>query len=264
MKLPFYQIDSFTNKVFTGNPAAVVPLQKWLPEETMKGIALENNLPETAFFIANDGGFHLRWFTPTVEMNLCGHATLATAWVIYNEMKYNNSEIIFNSRSGKLTVTKNKNGMTLNFPTLPTEKSALEDSITKAFRKAPLELYKGKNKWVAIYHDPNFILNNNPDLSVIKDLTNEGIIISAEGTGDFQEYDFVSRYFAPQIGIDEDPATGAAHCMLAPIWAEKLNKTNFKARQVSPRGGDLELSLEDNRLNITGQAVLYLKGEIYV
>lgn len=261
MELPFYQIDSFTDKVFTGNPAAVVPLDSWLPDDVMKDIALENNLPETAFFIPKDDHFHLRWFTPTVEMNLCGHATLATAWVLFNDLGYNQDSITFESLSGDLTVTKNNGGMTLNFPILPSKKTDLDPRIEQAFGKQSLELFKGERKWVAVYDDPDFISKNEPDLSVIKTLTKEGVIITAPG---HKPYDFMSRYFAPQIGIDEDPVTGAAHCMLSPIWVEKLNKTDFLARQISPRGGDLKLSLKDNRLNITGQATLYLKGTIYV
>lgn len=264
MEYPIYQVDSFTSKVFQGNPAAVVPLDFWLPDDVMKGIALENNLPETAFFIKADHGFHLRWFTPTVEMNLCGHATLATAWVLFNEMGYTNNTIEFESLSGKLLVARDDDGMTLNFPTLPSQKTDLDDRISQAFGRAPIELYKGQRKWVAIYDDPDFILNNKSDLSIIKTLTDEGVIITASGGETFKNYDFVSRYFAPQIGIDEDPVTGAAHCMLAPIWAEKLGKTDFIARQISSRGGDLKLSLDNDRLNITGNAVLYLKGSIYI
>ena len=261
MELPFYQIDSFTDKVFTGNPAAVVPLDSWLEDDVMKGIALENNLPETAFFVPKDDHFHLRWFTPTVEMNLCGHATLATAWVLFNDLGYDKNSIKFESKSGDLTVTKNQDGMTLNFPILPSQQVDLDPAIEKAFGKQSLELYKGERKWVAIYDDPDFILNNQPDLSIIKTLTDEGVIITAPGHA---PYDFMSRYFAPQIGIDEDPVTGAAHCMLTPIWANKLDKTDFLARQISPRGGDLKLSLQNERLEITGNAALYLKGTIYV
>ncbi len=264
MEYPIYQVDAFTDKVFQGNSAAVVPLSEWLPDETLQKIALENNLAETAFFIPTTDGFHLRWFTPTVEMDLCGHATLATSWVIYNELGYDKEQLTFQSLSGDLTVTKSEDKLTLNFPILSTTLADADARIEKAIGQPCLELHKGEKLWVAMYDDPDFIINNKPDLSVISNLNPEGLIITAPNNDHFENCDFVSRYYAPQIGIDEDPVTGAAHCMLAPIWAKKLNKTTMNARQVSLRGGDLELTLQDDRTFITGQAALYMKGTIYV
>lgn len=260
MEHTLYQVDAFTDKLFTGNPAAVVPLTDWLPDEIMKGIARENNLPETAFFIPKDDHFHLRWFTPTVEMKLCGHATLATAFTIFNHLGYEGDTIRFDSLSGDLFVKRSGDYYTLDFPALLCEKiDAGNPDITRAFGKASTELYKGP-KWVAVYDDPDFIRGAKPDLSIIKTIADEGVIITAPG---YDDYDFVSRYFAPQIGIDEDPVTGAAHCRLAPIWAEKLGKTSFKARQVSERGGDVLCELKGERVSLSGKAVLYMKGTIY-
>ncbi len=260
MTCDIYKLDSFTDTLFTGNPAAVVPLSAWLPDHVMKGIALENNLPETAFFVPEKDGFHLRWFTPTVEMNLCGHATLAAAWVIFNALGYTGEVIRFSSLSGDLFVKKNGDLMTLDFPALYSEKSAPEPIITQIFGAPCRELFKGK-KWVAFYDNPDFIRRAKPRMDLIKNTADEGLIITASGDG---KYDFISRYFAPQIGIDEDPVTGAAHCRLAPLWADKLNKTVFLAHQASARGGDVACELKNDRVLLSGKAVLYLKGHIYV
>lgn len=261
MELPIYQVDAFTDKIFSGNPAAVVPLEKWLPNDILLKIAAENNLSETAFFVPNDKGFDLRWFTPAMEVDLCGHATLATSWVIYNELGYDKNEIHFESESGELIVKKSNNGFTLNFPIWESAHSEPEEIISQIFGKTAKALYKGK-KWVAVFDDEQFIQNTQPDIALIKTIDSQGVIITAESES--PNVDFVSRYFGPQVGIDEDPVTGSAHCLLTPIWAERLGKTNFKAKQASARGGDLELSLQNDRVFITGKAALYLKGTIYV
>ncbi len=261
MELPIYQVDAFTDKIFAGNPAAIVPLETWLPDETLQKIALENNLSETAFFVPNDTGFHLRWFTPTVEIDLCGHATLATSWVIFNELNYDKNSITFDSLSGKLTVTQKNNALTLDFPIWPYEQINIDPRITDALGAEPLELYKAPD-WVAVYDDATIVQDMMPDmqkLSKIKEC--RGIIVTAKGTGDI---DFVSRWFGPNEGIDEDPVTGSAHCVLSPYWATKLGKTSFKAKQVSARGGDLNCDLKGDRVFITGKATLFLKGIIYV
>ena len=262
LELPIYQVDAFTSDIFGGNPAAVVPLDAWLPDEVMQKIAIENNLSETAFFIPTNKGFHLRWFTPTTEVNLCGHATLATSWVIYNELGYHKDQIIFDSQSGDLVVTKSEDGLTLNFPTWESEPSTEDaDIITQSFGKAASEIHKGK-KVVALFDDEDFVRTAKPDISLINTIKSEGVVISALSQD--PDIDFVSRYFGPQVGIDEDPVTGSAHCILTPIWAKKLKQVEFNARQVSERGGDLHLKIDDGRLFITGQAKLYMKGTIYV
>jgi len=262
MELPIYQVDAFTNDVFKGNPAAVVPLQEWLPDDVLQNIALENNLSETAFFIPDGDGFHLRWFTPTTEVDLCGHATLATSWIIYNELGYKKPEINFKSQSGTLIVQKNQDKLTLNFPNWETIQSTDIDPIfEKALGRAPLEVHKGK-KWVAIYEDPAFIKAVTPDIALLGTIDSQGVIITAQSNND--NLDFVSRYFGPQVGIDEDPVTGSAHCVITPIWVKKLSKTKLKAYQASERGGNLDLELQGDRVYITGQAALYMKGKIYI
>lgn len=262
MELPIYQVDAFTDDVFKGNPAAVVPLREWLSDEVLQKIALENNLSETAFFVPRNQGFHLRWFTPTVEVNLCGHATLATSYVIFEILNYSKDEIIFDSLSGQLKVRKSESGITLNFPIWKHTKAKHDQRVADAFGVDPIELYHG-NDWVAVFDDETTVRNLKPDmvkLSQIKEA--RGIIATAKSNS--EELDFVSRFFGPNVGVPEDPVTGSAHCILSSIWAEKLEKTEFKARQVSERSGDLELSIQGERLYITGNAALYMEGTIYV
>lgn len=262
MELPIYQVDAFTAEIFGGNPAAVVPLEEWLPDELLLKISAENNLSETAFFVPVKNGFHLRWFTPTQEVSLCGHATLATSSVIYNELGYPKDSICFKSLSGELIVKKSDLGYTLNFPVWESALSEKEEPIiSEIFGQAAKALYIGK-KWVAVFDDEYFIRDAKPDIGLIKTIDAEGLVITAPSQQN--NIDFASRYFGPQVGIDEDPVTGSAHCLLAPIWAERLGKTDFNAHQASDRGGDLKLSLDKDRVNITGQTKLYLKGTIYV
>lgn len=261
MELPIYQVDAFTSEVFKGNPAAVVPLEEWLPDEILQKIALENNLSETAFFVPTDKGFHLRWFTPTVEVDLCGHATLATSWVIYNQLGYDKDAIHFESQSGELIITKSDDGYTLNFPVWEHKKLEPDARISDALGAEPSELFHGYD-WVAVFDSYETVKNLAPDMQKLSTITEmRGIIATAQSNDDV---DFVSRFFGPLVGIDEDPVTGSAHCILTPIWAEKLDKTDFTARQVSARSGDLKLSLQGDRVHITGNAALYLKGTIYI
>lgn len=261
MELPLYQVDAFTNKVFGGNPAAVVPLDEWLPNETLQKIALENNLSETAFFVPTDNGFHLRWFTPTVEVDLCGHATLATSWVIYNELGYDKDSIHFESQSGELIITKSSGGFTLNFPVWEETLVDPDPRIADALGAQPLELYHGYD-WVAVFQEEDTVRNMEPDMQKLSNIKEcRGIIATAKSDG---EIDFVSRFFGPNVGVPEDPVTGSAHCILTPIWSKKLGKTEFNAQQVSARGGNLKLSLQGDRVHITGQATLYMKGTLHV
>ena len=261
MQLKIYQIDAFTDKAFAGNPAAVVPLKEWLDDAVMQSIAAENNLAETAFFLSDidSDGFHLRWFTPKVEVKLCGHATLATSFVLFNELGYDKDEIVFNTLSGKLMVTKNAELLTLNFPTQKPVPCDLPPSLEKAIGEKPLECLKN-NDYVLVFENEDIIKNISPNHNLISKLDARGVIITAPG----EEYDFVARFFAAASGIDEDPVTGSAYTKLTPYWAEKLGKTSFKVRQVSQRGGNLTLELKDDRVFISGHAVKYLEGMIEI
>lgn len=256
-----YQVDAFTSEIFKGNPAAVVPLSDWLADDQLLKIAAENNLSETAFFIPQENGFHIRWFTPTEEVDLCGHATLATAWVICNELDYNKEAIRFQSQSGELIVNCSGYSLTLDFPVWTPIAAQSDTRLNEALGEDILDLYHGPD-WVAVVRDAQTVRNLKPDMYKLSQITEmRGVIVTAQGEGDL---DFVSRFFGPNIGIDEDPVTGSAHCILAPIWSEKLQKNDFTAQQVSQRGGDLSVCFDGDRVYITGQAVLYLKGEIYV
>jgi len=262
MQRDLYQVDAFTNKTFGGNPAAVCPLDAWLPDETLQNIALENNLSETVFFVPTDTGFNIRWFTPTDEVNLCGHATLAASYVIFNELNYNKDTIIFDSKSGELRIHKTPDGYKMDFPVWKHEQTDIPANIKAALGKQPIAYFTGPDH-VALFETQHDIESITPDwLAMSKIDTPRGLLITAPGDND--DTDFVSRCFFPKVGVPEDPVTGSAHCILTPIWAEKLNKTKFKARQLSPRGGNLLCDLNGDRVEITGQAVLYMKGTIYV
>jgi PhzF family phenazine biosynthesis protein len=261
MKQRIYQIDAFTNKVFSGNPAAVCPLDKWLSDDILLKIAAENNLAETAFYVKKDNQFEIRWFTPTVEVNLCGHATLATAFVLFNHENYIENSIEFYSpRSGILTVTKNGEFLTLNFPTDKFEPVEINSELKNCFDVQPKLAFKGKNHYLFIYEKEENIVNIIPNFDEISKLSNDGVIISSKGNN----VDFVSRFFAPQIGIKEDPVTGSAHTTLTPYWAKQLNKTELTAIQLSERKGHLQCKYLNDRVEISGQAKLYSTGEIYI
>lgn len=259
MKLKIFQIDAFTDKAFTGNPAAVVTLKEWLDAAVMQSIAAENNLAETAFFVPDADGFQLRWFTPKVEVKLCGHATLATSFVLFNELGYEKNEIIFSTLSGKLIVTKDADMLTLNFPSQKPEPCELPPSLEKAMGEKHLECLKNTD-YVLVFENEDTIKNISPNHDMIRKTDARGVIVTARSA----EYDFVARFFAAGTGIDEDPVTGSAYTKLVPYWAEKLGKTSFKARQVSERGGDLILELKGDRVLISGQAVKYLEGTIEI
>lgn len=263
MKLEIFQVDAFTSKAFGGNPAAVVPLQEWLPDETMMEIAAENNLSETAFFVRNNGRYELRWFTPTVEVNLCGHATLATSHVIFKELKLENEFIKFHSdRSGELGVLKQGDKLVMDFPAYSATKIAPNAAIALAVGMVPLETWETQGNMVMLlFRNEADIRSIEPDMNALGKLPYDEVIVTAKGDG---ETDFVSRMFAPKLGIPEDPVTGAIHCSLIPYWAKELGKDNMFARQVSRRGGELFCELAGDRVRIGGNAVLYLKGEISV
>jgi PhzF family phenazine biosynthesis protein len=261
MKLKIYQADAFTNKLFSGNPAAVCPLKEWIDDDIMQKIAMENNLAETAFYVKKEDICELRWFTPTVEVDLCGHATLASAFVLFN-FENHMSDIIqfFSHRSGNLTVTKKDNLLTLNFPSDQIKPLEITDDVLACFDLPPKEAYMGKSDLLLIYNSEKEILDLRPEMEKIRKIDVRGIIVSSKG----DTTDFVSRFFAPQSGVDEDPVTGSAHTTLTPYWSKKLGKTNLSARQLSKRGGELNCMLLNNRVEISGECKLYLKGEIYI
>lgn len=261
MKLKIYQIDAFTDQLFSGNPAAVVPLENWLPDEVLQNIAAENNLAETAFYVPNETGYHIRWFTPSVEVELCGHATLASAYVIFNIQGFEGDLIRFESLSGELTVLHKDSWLTLNFPidqyNIAVPPPALMESLSGV---SILEVYKGKTDYMVVLDSEAEVRDLDFDIIILSTIPARGIIITAPG----DEVDFVSRFFAPQSGIDEDPVTGSAHTTLIPYWAEKLAKTELTAKQLSKRGGYLKCELDGDRVNIGGQARIYLHGEIEI
>jgi PhzF family phenazine biosynthesis protein len=260
MKLPIYQLDAFTDTLFAGNPAAVVPLDAWLPDEIMQKIASENNLAETAFYVTTTTGYHIRWFTPAVEVDLCGHATLAAAYVIFYIMGHPAPEITFESRSGKLTVSRDSEWLTLDFPVDHYQVAVAPPALHESLRALePFTVYKGKTDYMVVVNNETQIREMQPDILILSTIPARGIIITAPG----EDVDFVSRFFAPQSGIDEDPVTGSAHTTLIPYWADRLGKNTLTARQLSPRGGYLRCELKGGRTRIGGQVKLYMTGEIH-
>ncbi len=260
MEISFYQVDAFTNRVFGGNPAAICILDSWLPDETLQNIAAENNQSETAFLVHKyNNEFELRWFTPKVEIDLCGHATLASAFVIFSFIDTSLSTVLFYTASGILSVTKSEQMLSMDFPSrkpVPVEKT---DILLRAFDYEPIEVLKARDLLV-IFPNENIIKQIKPDFNALKEINDVfAVIISAKGT----DTDFVSRFFAPNAGIPEDPVTGSAHCTLIPYWAEKLGKNKLHAMQLSKRGGELFCVNEINRVTISGNAVLYSKGVIH-
>ena len=259
MKLSLYQIDAFANKVFEGNPAAVIPLEDWLPAKTMQLIASENNLSETAFFSPSDNNYEIRWFTPNGEIELCGHATLASAYVLFNILNYKREQIEFNSLSGKLTVKKVNDLFRLDFPSQKPLKCKMPRLLSEGLGRESNNCYKNED-YLVVFETENEIVNINPDFNKLKILDSRGVIITAPGLN----YDFVSRAFFPKYGVLEDPVTGSAHTKLIPYWAEKLGRSKLIAKQVSKRGGELFCENDKNRVYISGHAKLYLKGEIEI
>lgn len=263
MRLPLYQVDAFTDRVFAGNPAAVVPLESWLPDAQLQAIAAENNLAETAYFLRSDDVYELRWFTPAVEVDLCGHATLATAFVISTLLEPGRDRLDFLTRqAGTLTVTRDGDLFTLDFPSRPATPVASPDPALAAALggPAPVAVLGGRD-YLVVYEDEAAVRALTPDMAALAKLDRFAVCVTAPGTGGV---DFVSRLFAPAQGIPEDPVTGSTHCTLIPYWAARLGKTVLSARQVSARGGDLACTLAGDRVRIGGKAVLYLEGRITV
>ena len=261
MKLPIYQADAFTDTLFGGNPAAICPLDEWLPEATMQQIAIENNLAETAFFVKTDKGYLLRWFTPEYEIDLCGHATLATAHILFTELGYTEPTIHFETmKAGVLTVTRDGDKYTLDFPSRPPQPAPIPDGLLTALgMPEPLEYLQSRDYFL-VYENEDQIRACKPDHALLAKFDVAGIIITSPG----KEVDFVSRFFAPSAGIPEDPVTGSAHCNLIPYWAKKLGKDKLHAYQLSARKGELWCELKGDRVLMSGKAITYLKGEIYI
>jgi PhzF family phenazine biosynthesis protein len=261
MKQTIYQVDAFTDEIFKGNPAAVCPLVTWLKDDIMQKIAMENNLSETAFYIKAGDHYHIRWFTPTVEVDLCGHATLATAFVLFNYEKHEGNIIRLKSlRSGELTVIKSGELLTLNFPADIIAEAEQNTTIGECFNIKPKKIYRGKTDYMFVFGSETDISNLVPDLNQIRSLDCRGVIVTAPG----ENVDFVSRFFGPQSGVDEDPVTGSAHTTLTPYWSQRLGKKSLTAVQLSARKGFLNCKINGDRVEISGNCILYLKGEIYI
>jgi PhzF family phenazine biosynthesis protein len=262
MRIPIYQVDAFTDRLFAGNPAAVCPLKEWLPDPTLQAIAAENNLSETAFFVGEGEGYLLRWFTPTVEVELCGHATLASGFVVTEILQRGQASVAFHTlKAGTLTVAKDGEWLAMDFPAWPPEPAAADPRVLAALGAAPAEMLSGRGSTLAVFARTEEVAALKPDFAALRGLAGGDIIATAPGRDGI---DFVSRYFAPNHGIDEDPVTGSAHCVLTPYWASRLGKTRLSARQISARGGDLVCELKGARVTLSGQAKLYLEGTIIV
>lgn len=258
MKLKLYQIDAFADEPFSGNPAAVCPLQEWLPDQLMQQIAAENNLSETAFYVPSGENFALRWFTPTVEVDLCGHATLATAAALMEWEGFKGTSAYFETKSGLLTVKKEGDFYMLDFPKDELQQVDSPAGLAEAIGAQALEVFKGKTDYMMVYASQKEIEQMQPDFNSLAKIPTRGVIVTAPG----DQYDFVSRFFGPQAGVNEDPVTGSAHTTLTPYWAEKLSKNTLYARQLSARGGNLKCVLSGSRVQIYGKVKFYMKGEI--
>ncbi|HZK93909.1 MAG TPA: PhzF family phenazine biosynthesis protein [Prolixibacteraceae bacterium] len=259
MIIPIYQVDAFTDLLFSGNPAAVCPLDFWPSDDILQKIAAENNLAETAFFKKRDDLFEIRWFTPVTEVELCGHATLATAHVLFNHLKFKGNQLIFESvYSGKLKVSKKEDYLTLDFPIDHLEPALPPDHLFQSLGSKPHEIWKGKTDYLLYYPSQEDIEEIKPDFYLLNQIDARGIIVTAPG----YDCDFVSRFFAPKVGVNEDPVTGSAHTSLVPFWAHRLNQLEFEARQLSTRGGFLKCQLMGERVLISGNACTYMIGSI--
>jgi len=257
MNIPIFQVDAFTSTVFSGNPAAVCPLHQWISDEAMQLIAMENNLSETAFFAPEGRNYRIRWFTPVEEVELCGHATLASAFVIFTELDPGSSAVTFESLSGPLHVQRSKDLLCMDFPSQPPTPCHAPENLVKGLGGRPVEVLKSEDYFV-VYGNERDILDLKPRLDLLREIDLRGVIVTAPGG----KSDFVSRFFAPRLGIDEDPVTGSAHCALTPYWARRLGKKELHARQVSRRGGEIFCTDALERVIISGRAAKYLEGSI--
>ena len=256
MKNKIYIVDAFTNEVFKGNPAGVCPLEAWPSDLILQNIAMENNLSETAFFVKEENGYRLRWFTPEYEIELCGHGTLAAAYVIFNYYEKDINEILFNTLSGELKVNRDENKIIMDFPLLEGKRKEIDDRVFEALGVIPIDAYEARDLMLVL-RDEEDVLYLQPNMDILKSLGYDGIMVTAKGRD-------CDRFFVPNSVINEDSVTGSAHCTLAPYWAKRLNKTDLVAKQLSKRGGTLYCILKDNRVNISGEAKIYLEGIIEI
>jgi PhzF family phenazine biosynthesis protein len=259
MRIPIYQVDAFTSELFSGNPAAVCILDGWLDDKSLTAISAENNLSETAFLVKSEQGFEIRWFTPLTEVARCGHATLASSFIIFNKLQWPQGVIHFQTReSGILSVKRNGELLEMDFPAIPTFKQTIPDGLVDDLNHSLLEVLGTDKDLLAVVEDEKAVRELEPNLLSLMKIEKQGIIVTASGV----QCDFVSRYFAPRLGVSEDPVTGSSHCILAPYWAKRLGKKQLHARQVSKRGGELFCEDSGERVTIAGKAVLYLEGRI--
>ena len=261
MRTPIFQIDAFTTRRFAGNPAAVIPMDRFLDDATLQAIAAENNLAETAFLVPEGGDYRLRWFTPTVEVPLCGHATLASAAAVMERLELGRDKVIFHTASGPLTVNRTNGGYVMDFPVRPSEPVATPPGLAQALGVVPVEVLSDTFNYIAVLESAQLVRELAPDIAAIARMDRSGVVVTAPGD---ETYDFVSRYFAPAKGIPEDPVTGGAHCALAPYWAKRLGKTAFRAYQASRRGGEITCRLAGDRVELEGSCIFYLEGEVEI
>jgi PhzF family phenazine biosynthesis protein len=259
LKLPLYQVDAFASRPFAGNPAAVCPLEAWIDDRLMQQIAAENALSETAFLVGGDGRYAIRWFTPAVEVDLCGHATLAAAYVVFRFLEPGRASVTFDSKSGALGVTGDGERLRLDFPARPPRRVPEPAGLAAALGAVPLETWAARDT-MAVFQEEDAVRALKPDMTALAALPGFAVIVTAAG----RDCDFVSRFFAPAKGVPEDPVTGSAHCTLVPFWAERLGRTTLFARQVSARGGELHCDLSGDRVGMAGRAALYLTGQIHL
>jgi PhzF family phenazine biosynthesis protein len=265
-KIPIFVLDAFADKLFGGNPAAVCPLEEWLPDEMLQAIAAENNLSETAFFVPTQeqgADYRLRWFTPTMEVALCGHATLASGHVLLNTLGLGRSRVVFLTRSGLLSVERDGENLSVELPAAaPRPLDKVPADLRAGLRATPEAWLAAGEKYFAVYAKATEVAALDPDMDALTQLTDKGVVVTAPG--DAEGVDFVSRYFTPACGIPEDPVTGSAHCLLAPYWAQRLGKTRMQALQISARRGRLQVELAGDKVRLVGKAVPYLRGEIVI
>ena len=261
MRTSIFQIDAFTTRRFAGNPAAVMPMDTYPADETLQAIAAENNLAETAFLLREAGEYRLRWFTPATEVPLCGHATLASAAVVMERLEPGRKTVVFHSASGPLTVNRVGAGYVMDFPARPSERIPPPPGLAEALGAVPMEVFGNAFNYLALLESPQVLRQLAPDMAAIARIDRAGVIVTVLGD---QQFDFLSRYFAPAKGIPEDPVTGSAHCMLAPYWADRLGKTAFRAFQASRRGGEVLCRLKGDRVELEGSCVFYLEGEVEI
>lgn len=259
MGIKQFVVDAFASKMFSGNPAAVCPIESWIDDSILQAIASENNLSETAFVVPVEEGFQLRWFTPVAEVDLCGHATLAAAHVLFNQLNFKGKEITFHTRSGVLTVVRAGSLLEMTFPVSPPKPSQAPEKLLLGLGGSPLEFYCAED-YLVVYPNEAAIRALSPNFQLLSQIDLRGVIVTAPGN----EFDFVSRFFCPKYGVNEDPVTGSAHCQLAPYWAKRLNKGILNAKQVSKRSGEIICELIGEKVRISGRAVTFMQGELFV